>query len=61
VDSITVQQWRYFFFGLLLGALVGSFVVSLGTQYVEHGDALYPARIHLSRKGRSVNFELLQQ
>lgn len=47
--------------GTLLGALLSSFVVSLMTQYVEHGDALYPARVRFSRKGRSVNFELLQQ
>jgi hypothetical protein len=31
------------------------------TQYVEHGDALYPARIRFSRRGKHVNFELLLQ
>jgi hypothetical protein len=36
-------------------------VVTLLTQYVEHGDVWYPARIRLSRHGRTVNFELLSQ
>jgi hypothetical protein len=40
---------------------MGSMVTSLLTQYVEHGDVLYPAHVRLSRRGRRVNFELLLQ
>jgi hypothetical protein len=52
---------RFFLLGTFAGAAFGSLVVSLLTQYVEHGDVLYPARIRLSRRGRRVNFELLLQ
>jgi hypothetical protein len=52
---------RFFLFGTVVGAAFGSLVVSLLKQYVEHGDVLYPARISLSRRGRTVNFELLLQ
>lgn len=52
---------RYFLLGTIVGAAFGSLVVSLLTQYVEHGDFLYPARIRLSRRGKHVNFELLLQ
>ncbi len=61
MDTSKLENWRYFILGSFLGVLVGSFAVSLMTQWVEHGDALYPARVRLSRKGRYVNFELLQQ
>ena len=47
--------------GSVIGAAVGSLVVTIVTQYVEHGDVLYPARVRLSRRGRHVNFELLLQ
>ena len=52
---------RIFLLGTVIGAAIGSLVVSLLTQYVEHGDVLYPARVRLSRRGRRVNFELLLQ
>ncbi len=52
---------RYFLVGTAVGAAFGSLVVSLLTQYVEHGDFWYPARIRLSRRGKHVNFELLLQ
>ncbi|HEY8687026.1 MAG TPA: hypothetical protein VIO57_15605 [Chloroflexota bacterium] len=52
---------RFFLLGTFAGAAFGSLIVSLLTQYVEHGDVLYPARIRLSRRGRHVNFELLLQ
>jgi hypothetical protein len=52
---------RYFLLGSILGAAIGSLIASLLTQYVEHGDVLYPARVRLSRRGRRVNFELLLQ
>jgi hypothetical protein len=52
---------RYFLLGSFVGAAFGSLVASLLTQYVEHGDVLYPARIRLSRQGKRVNFELLLQ
>ncbi len=55
------ERIRFFLVGTVVGAAFGSLVVSLVTQYVEHGDVLYPARIRLSRRGRHVNFELLLQ
>ena len=55
------ERIRFFLVGTIVGAAFGSLVVSLVTQYVEHGDVLYPARIRLSRRGRHVNFELLLQ
>jgi hypothetical protein len=55
------QRVRYFLLGTVVGAAFGSLVVSLVTQYVEHGDILYPARVRLSRKGKHVDFELLLQ
>ncbi len=55
------ERIRYFLLGTAVGAAFGSLVVSLVTQYVEHGDIWYPARIRLSRKGKNVNFELLLQ
>jgi hypothetical protein len=55
------ERVRYFLLGTLVGAAFGSLMVSLLTQYVEHGDAWYPARIRLSRRGKRVNFELLLQ
>jgi len=59
VDSTKIEHWRYFILGTLLGALMGSFAVSMMTQWVEHGDALYPARMRLSRKGRRIRYDLL--
>jgi hypothetical protein len=55
------DRLRFFLVGTIVGAAFGSLVVSLLTQYVEHGDVWYPARIRLSRRGRHVNFELLLQ
>jgi hypothetical protein len=55
------ERLRFFLVGTIVGAAFGSLVVSLLTQYVEHGDFLYPARIRFSRRGRHVNFELLLQ
>jgi len=52
---------KFFLLGTAVGAGIGSLVVSLLTQYVEHGDVLYPVRFRLSRRGRHVNFELLLQ
>lgn len=60
-DVSVPDSIRFFLLGSILGAVVGSFVASLLTQYVEHGDVLYPARVRLSRRGRHVNFELLLQ
>jgi hypothetical protein len=60
-DSIALDRLRFFLLGSAFGAAFGSLLVSLLTQYVEHGDVLYPARIRLSRRGRTVNFELLLQ
>ena len=57
----TDGRLRFFLVGTIVGAAFGSLVVSLLTQYVEHGDVWYPARIRLSRRGRHVNFELLLQ
>lgn len=61
LDAVTTDRVRFFLLGTVMGAAIGSLVVSLLTQYVEHGDVLYPARIRLSRRGRHVNFELLLQ
>jgi hypothetical protein len=60
-DAVTTDRVRFFVLGLLLGAGIGSIFTSLLTQYVEHGDVLYPARVRLSRRGKHVNFELLLQ
>ena len=60
-EGIVGERVRYFLLGTVTGAAIGSLIVSLLTQYVEHGDVLYPARVRLSRKGRPVNFELLWQ
>lgn len=59
--NINFERIRFFLLGSVVGAVVGSLVASLLTQYVEHGDVLYPARIRLSRRGKHVNFELLLQ
>jgi hypothetical protein len=59
VDTTKYENWRFFLVGMLLGALTTGFIVSLMTQWVEHGDALYPARTRMSRKGRSVRYDLL--
>lgn len=59
--KVAVDRVKYFLLGTVTGAAFGSLVVSLLTQYVEHGDVLYPARIRLSRRGKHVNFELLLQ
>lgn len=61
IDGLAAERVRYFLLGTVVGAAFGSLMVSLLTQYVEHGDAWYPARIRLSRRGRRVNFELLMQ
>jgi hypothetical protein len=61
LDSVAADRARFFLFGLVVGAGIGSVLTNLLTQYVEHGDVLYPARIRLSRKGKHVNFELLLQ
>jgi hypothetical protein len=60
-DLRASQRVRYFLLGTVVGGAFGSLVVSLVTQYVEHGDILYPARMRLSRKGKHVDFELLLQ
>jgi hypothetical protein len=60
-QSVVGERVRFFLLGTVVGATFGSVIVSLLTQYVEHGDVWYPARIRLSRKGRRVNFELLLQ
>lgn len=59
--DVTADRVRFFLVGTILGAATGSLIVALLTQYVEHGDILYPARVRLSRRGRRVNFELLLQ
>ncbi len=59
VNHSTLEHWRYFILGMCLGALITGFIVNLMTQWVEHGDALYPARTRMSRKGRSVRYDLL--
>jgi hypothetical protein len=61
LDAVTTDRVRFFVLGLVLGAGIGSIFTSLLTQYVEHGDVLYPARVRLSRRGKHVNFELLLQ
>lgn len=60
-DSLVAERVRFFLLGTMAGAAIGSLVVSLVTQYVEHGDVFYPARVRLSRRGKRVNFELLLQ
>jgi len=59
MNQTKIENWRFFILGMLFGALTTGFVVSLMTQWVEHGDALYPARTRMSRKGRSVRYDLL--
>jgi hypothetical protein len=61
LQDIAGERVRYFLLGTVVGAAFGSLVVTLLTQYVEHGDVWYPARIRFSRHGRTVNFELLSQ
>jgi hypothetical protein len=61
LEDLAGERVRYFLLGTVVGAAFGSLVVTLLTQYVEHGDVWYPARIRLSRRGRTVNFELLSQ
>lgn len=60
-DAVINDRAWFFILGLVLGAGVGSLLTSLLTQYVEHGDVLYPARVRLTRRGKHVNFELLLQ
>lgn len=60
MDRTKLANWRYFLFGTFFGAMIVGFTVALMTQWVEHGDALYPARTRLSRKGRSVRYDLLE-
>jgi len=60
-ERIIGNRIQFFLLGTVTGAALGSLIVSLLTQYVEHGDVLYPARIRLSRRGQRVNFELLLQ
>ncbi|MGH2447455.1 MAG: hypothetical protein ACRDFS_02460 [Chloroflexota bacterium] len=59
--SQAIRNAQFFVLGAITGAIIGSLTASILTQYVEHGDALYPARIRLSREGKHVNFELLLQ
>lgn len=59
--QVTGGRIRFFLLGTVFGAAIGSLIASLATQYVEHGDILYPARVRLSRRGKRVNFELLLQ
>ena len=61
LNDVTFDRLRFFLLGTVVGAAMGSLLASLLTQYVEHGDVLYPARVRLSRRGRHVNFELLLQ
>jgi hypothetical protein len=61
IDDVTADRVRFFLLGTILGAAIGSAIASLLTQYVEHGDVLYPARVRLAHRGRHVNFELLLQ
>lgn len=61
LQNVSGDNVRFFLLGTVVGAAFGSLVVSLLTQYVEHGDVLYPARIRLSRRGKHVNLELLLQ
>lgn len=60
MDTTKLEHWRYFILGTFFGALIVGFAVSLTTQWIEHGDALYPARMRFSRKGRSVRYDLLE-
>lgn len=59
MNPTKLENWRFFIFGMLIGALSTGFLVSLMTQWVEHGDALYPARTRMSRKGKHVRYDLL--
>jgi hypothetical protein len=59
--NVSGENVRFFLLGTMVGAAFGSLIVSVLTQYVEHGDVLYPARIRFSRRGKHVNFELLLQ
>ena len=59
LDPTKLENWRFFLFGVLVGALGTGFFVSLMTQWVEHGDALYPARSRMSQKGKRVRYDLL--
>ncbi len=61
ISGVATDRIRFFILGLIVGAGIGSLGASLLTQYVEHGDLLYPARVRLSRQGKHVNFELLLQ
>jgi hypothetical protein len=61
LDDVATDRVRFFVLGAVLGGLIGSAIASLLTQYVEHGDVLYPARVRLAHRGRHVNFELLLQ
>jgi hypothetical protein len=61
LQNVSGDNVRFFLLGTVVGAAFGSLVVSLLTQYVEHGDVLYPARIRLSRRGKHLNLELLLQ
>lgn len=61
LDDLTTERVRFFLLGTMVGAALGSLLTSLMTQYVEHGDVFYPARIRLARRGKHVNFELLLQ
>jgi hypothetical protein len=61
LQNVSGDSVRFFLLGTMVGAAFGSLIVSLLTQYVEHGDVLYPARVRLSRRGKHVNFELLLQ
>lgn len=60
-ENVLAERVRFFLLGTVAGAALGSLIVSLLTQYVEHGDVFYPARVRLSRRGKRVNFELLLQ
>jgi hypothetical protein len=59
LDTTKIEHWRYFILGTMTGAFIVGFVVSMMTQWVEHGDALYPARTRMSKKGRRVRYDLL--
>ena len=59
MNPTKLENWRFFVFGVFIGALATGFLVSLMTQWVEHGDALYPARTRMSQKGKRVRYDLL--
>ncbi|HZU14768.1 MAG TPA: hypothetical protein VFB58_18170 [Chloroflexota bacterium] len=61
MNPVTFDRVRFFVLGLVVGAGVGSILTALLTQYIEHGDVLYPARVRFSHQGKHVNFELLLQ